>query len=140
MIDVAGSQIGAVELKAPGKGVPNHWRPRRHDREQWEKLQLLPNVLYTDGNKWALYRWGEQVGPVAEVSGDLEKSGAQLRPEGNQLSLLLYDFLSWQPKSPVDLASLIRNAGRLCRLLRDEVLETLNRNEQVSLPASLRDI
>ena len=40
--------VGFVEIKAPGKGAD----PRRfkgHDKDQWEKLQSLPNILYTDG-------------------------------------------------------------------------------------------
>jgi hypothetical protein len=39
--------VGFVEVKAPGKGAD----PRRfkggHDREQWEKLKSLPNLVYT---------------------------------------------------------------------------------------------
>lgn len=125
LVDVAGSEIGAIELKAPGKGVPNHWRPRRHDREQWEKLKLLPNVIYTDGTKWALYRWGEQSGPVAEVEGDLSRAGSGLKPKDSRLAGILYDFLTWQPSPPSNLSQLIRNSARLCRLLKDEVIQSL---------------
>ncbi|MEX2288688.1 MAG: hypothetical protein WD648_16455 [Planctomycetaceae bacterium] len=47
--------IGFVEVKAPGKGAD----PRRykgHDKEQWEKLQSVPNLLYTDGNSFSLWQ------------------------------------------------------------------------------------
>lgn len=125
LVDVAGAEIGAIELKAPGKGVPNHWRPRRHDKDQWEKLKLLPNVLYTDGIKWALYRWGEQAGPVAEIEGDLSRAGSGLKPKDSRLAGILYDFLTWQPFPPSNLSQLIRNSARLCRLLKDEVLQSL---------------
>lgn len=69
--------VGFVEVKAPGKGAD----PRRykgHDKEQWEKLQSLPNLLYTDGNSFSLWQNGELVGSVVELQGDVETSGAKL--------------------------------------------------------------
>ncbi len=48
---------GFIELKAPGKGA----RPERFtsaDREQWQKFQRLPNLIYTDGSEWSLFRTG----------------------------------------------------------------------------------
>ncbi|MGE5327618.1 MAG: DNA methyltransferase, partial [Deltaproteobacteria bacterium] len=47
--------VGFVEVMAPGTGAD----PRRykgHDKEQWEKLQSLPNLLYTDGNSFGLWQ------------------------------------------------------------------------------------
>src|SRR3712207_8357356 len=35
--------------KAPGKGADPRRFKDRHDRQQWEKLQSLPNLIYTDG-------------------------------------------------------------------------------------------
>jgi hypothetical protein len=70
--------VGYVELKAPGRGVPSTWTPNRHEKAQWEKLRLLPNVLYTDGVQWALYRDGELFGQVARLDGDIRKAGAKL--------------------------------------------------------------
>ena len=69
--------VGYVEVKAPGKGAD----PRRykgHDKEQWEKLQSLPNLLYTDGNSFSLWQNGELVGSIVELQGDVETSGAKL--------------------------------------------------------------
>ena len=43
--------VGFIEIKAPGKGADPR-RFRGHDKEQWEKLQSLPNLLYTDGNQF----------------------------------------------------------------------------------------
>src|SRR5256885_718148 len=59
-IGVASNRLlcGFVELKAPGKGA----RPQRFtgaDKKQWEKFKALPNLIYTDGNEWALYRNGK---------------------------------------------------------------------------------
>ena len=45
-VSVHQALTGFIEIKAPGKGGD----PRRysgHDAEQWEKLQTLPNILYT---------------------------------------------------------------------------------------------
>jgi hypothetical protein len=72
-----GVLVGFVEIKAPGKGAD----PRRfkgHDKEQWEKLQSLPNLLYTDGNSFSLWQNGELVGSIIDLEGDIEKAGAKL--------------------------------------------------------------
>ena len=44
MVNVAGGKVGFVELKARGRGVPTTWTPTTREREQWDKLRLLPNV------------------------------------------------------------------------------------------------
>ncbi len=56
-VAVKGLLGGHVELKAPGKGA-NPEKFKGGDREQWERFQNLPNLIYTDGNDWALYRSG----------------------------------------------------------------------------------
>ena len=66
-ITVRQALVGFIEVKAPGKGAnPRRFRDR-HDKEQWKKLQPLPNLLYTDGNEFSLWRSGELVG-VAHAS------------------------------------------------------------------------
>jgi len=55
--------VGFVEIKAPGKGADPR-RFRGHDKEQWDKLQSLPNLLYTDGNQFSLWRSGQLEGSV----------------------------------------------------------------------------
>ncbi|HEX3659261.1 MAG TPA: type ISP restriction/modification enzyme [Pirellulales bacterium] len=115
--------VGYVEVKAPGKGAD----PRRykgHDKEQWEKLQSLPNLLYTDGNSFSLWHNGELVDSIVELQGDIETSGAKLvaPPE---LVARFDSFLRWEPIPPKSAAELAKVAARLCRLLRDEVTEQL---------------
>ena len=66
---------GYVELKAPGKGA-DPARFKAQDRAQWEKFRDLPNLLYTDGNQWALYRGGERVGRLVRLAGDVTMDGA----------------------------------------------------------------
>jgi len=124
-IDSTSGRIGYVELKSPGKGTPDNWRPSAHDREQWEKLKVLPNLIYTDGSSWALYRQGELVGSVAMLVGDLAEAGAQLRPQDSALEHLFRSFLEWRPKDPRSLRAIVADVAPLCQLLRDQVLETL---------------
>ncbi len=115
--------VGYVEIKAPGKGAD----PRRykgHDKEQWEKLQSLPNLLYTDGNAFSLWQDGELVGSIVELEGDVETSGGKLAAP-LELVARFDNFLRWEPIPPKSAAELAKVSARLCRLLRDEVTEQL---------------
>jgi hypothetical protein len=127
VIDVAGARVGYVELKRPGRGVPTVWSPDKREREQWAQLSLLPNVLYTDGEQWAVYRYGEIVGRVAKLSCALERAGTNLAPVDGQLARVLADFLLWKPDPPRTVNQLVRAVAKLCRLLRHEVSDTLIR-------------
>jgi Type ISP C-terminal specificity domain/Eco57I restriction-modification methylase/N-6 DNA Methylase len=116
---------GHAELKAPGKGIhPRDWTARSRERQQWERLRQLPNLLYTDGQRWALYRGGVQVGRVAVLEGDVTTAGASLAVDDN-LRTVLTDFLEWVPQAPETLDQLVKNIAGLCGLLRDEVRATL---------------
>ncbi|MEU4192109.1 hypothetical protein AB0E69_09435 [Kribbella sp. NPDC026611] len=67
-VDVAGARVGYVELKRPGHGVPGTWqRPGKHDLDQWQRFQQLPNVLYSDGEQFARYSFGRLQGRVARL-------------------------------------------------------------------------
>ncbi len=115
--------VGFVEVKAPGKGAD----PRRykgHDKEQWEKLQSVPNLLYTDGNSFSLWQNGELVGSIVKLEGDIENSGAKLSAP-QELVARFDNFLRWEPIPPKSAAELAKVSARLCRLLRDEVTEQL---------------
>ncbi len=115
--------VGFAEVKAPGKGAD----PRRykgHDKEQWEKLQSLPNLLYTDGNSFSLWRNGELFGSVVSLQGNVESSGQALAAP-NELLTLFDQFIRWEPIPPKSAQELARVSARLCRLLRDEVTEQL---------------
>jgi hypothetical protein len=46
-ITVRDSLVGFVEIKAPGKGADPRRFKNNHDKTQWEKLQPLPNLIYT---------------------------------------------------------------------------------------------
>jgi len=69
-ITVNKTLIGFVELKAPGKGAnPTRFKDP-HDRDQWERLSSLPNLLYCDGNSFSLWRDGRLVDKVFTLVGD----------------------------------------------------------------------
>src|SRR3990167_4710962 len=57
-VTVQGALVGFIELRAPEKGAD----PRRfrdvHDKAQWQRLQSLPNLIYTDGNEFSLWQNG----------------------------------------------------------------------------------
>ena len=114
--------VGYVEVKAPGKGAD----PRRykgHDKEQWEKLQSLPNLMYTDGNAFSLWQNGELVGELVELQGDIETSGAKLAAPP-ELVARFDNFLRWEPIPPKSAAELANVSARLCRLRGATIGET----------------
>ena len=125
---------GYVELKAPGVGVTAS-RFRGHNREQFKRFSAVPNILYTDGNEWALYRDGKPVDRVVRLSGDVAVDGSKaVTPrDGHAVERLLRDFLSWQPFIPTDRTGKMELKGfaamlsPLCRLLRDDVADALKR-------------
>ena len=127
---------GYVELKAVGKGATASLF-QGHDREQFKRFSAIPNMLYTDGNEWALYRNGELVDRVVRLSGDVaaEGSKAVAMQDAHALESQLRDFLMWQPFIPTDRAGRIdlrRCAALLaplCRMLRDDVTDALKRTD-----------
>ena len=98
-VKVRNALAGFIEVKAPGKGAdPRRFRDE-HDRTQWDKLKSLPNLVYTDGNAFSLWRDGKLQGEVVRLNGDIETAGAKLSaPPG--LERLFSDFLRWEPISP----------------------------------------
>jgi hypothetical protein len=116
-----GLLVGYVELKAPGTGAnANAFKGR--NQKQFERFRALPNLLYTDGSEWALYRSGKQI--------TLTSPNAPA-----ELEHLLRDFLTWRPiipftpKGTVDMQRFAEQLGPLCRLLRDEIRESLQRED-----------
>ena len=126
---------GYVELKAPGKGA-DPAKFKANDKTQWEKFRDLPNLIYTDGNQWALYRGGERVGRLIRLSGDVIADGAKAVSETDAAAVfeLLRDFLLWQPTAPATPRALAETLAPLCRLLRAEVLAAV-RNPESNLAA-----
>ena len=125
-VTLGNALIGFIEVKAPGKGADPRRFHDRHDKEQWAKLRTLPNLIYTDGNGFSLWRNGELEGQVVQLEGDVETAGSKLAaPDG--LVSLFADFFQWEPQSPRSARELADITARLCRLLREEVTEQLGR-------------
>lgn len=136
-IDVAGARVGYIELKSPGTGVPGNWTPTPREQRQWERLSLMPNVLYTDGQQWALYRGGELLGKIAHLSPSLDRASRRLQAVDKQFETILTDFLTWQPERPRTMRELVRAVAGLCRLLRDEVAEIIERESTGQLETTV---
>lgn len=116
---------GYVEVKAPSKSIdPSSFRG--HDKRQWERQRDLPNLLYTNGVDWWLWRDGEQRGEAVSFGGGtLAEAGAGLHaPEA--FEQLITDFLQWRPNPITSVGALVRAIAPLTRLLRGEVLDQLD--------------
>jgi hypothetical protein len=123
-VSVGSALVGFIEVKAPGKGCDPRKFTDEHDKAQWAKLKSLPNLVYTDGAGFSLWRNGEPAGKPVLLDGDLETAGAKLEaPE--TLRALFADFLNWTPQPPANAKALAQISARLCRLLREEVLEQM---------------
>jgi hypothetical protein len=118
--------VGFIEVKAPGKGADPRRFADQHDWRQWAKLKSLPNLLYTDGQSFGLWRDGLLQGEVVHLAGDIETAGTRLSAPPGLLALVA-DFLQWRPIPPRSAFQLAHVSARLCRLLRDEVLDELDR-------------
>lgn len=123
-VTVRNTLIGFIELKAPGKGADPRKFKDRHDKGQWERLRSLPNLMYSDGNSFSLWRDGELAGPIISFVGDIETVGSKLDVPSGLLELFQQFFL-WEPISPRNAKELAEISARLCRLLRDEVIEQM---------------
>ena len=121
--------IGFVEVKAPGKGADPRRFQDQHDKAQWAKLQTLPNLIYTDGNGFSLWRNGKLEGQVVHLERDIVTAGNKLAAPNSLLSLF-DDFFHWEPQAPRSAAQLAVVTARLCRLLREEVAEQLAREDR----------
>ena len=129
-VECQGLLCGYIELKAPGKGAsPAQFRG--HDRKQWENFKQLPNMLYSDGREFALYREGELAGMV-RLEGLPDEQGGQAITDANakDLAALLLDFLLWEPLVPETAKQLAQYLAPLCRMLRDEVVAALRNGSE----------
>ena len=119
--------IGFIEVKAPGKGADPRKFKDEHDKKQWGKLKTLPNLVYTDGNSFSLWQDGKLEGSIVHLSGDVETSGTALSAPP-ALVTLFTNFFTWEPIAPRNAKQLAQISARLCRLLREEVKEELERS------------
>jgi hypothetical protein len=123
-IAVNGVITGYIEVKKPGASIdPDSFTG--HNKRQWERQRDLPNLIYTNGTEWRLWRDGEpEMTPVHLAGGPLEKAGAALSAPP-ALEALLTNFLRWEPDPITNVLALVRAIAPLTRLLRGEVLDQL---------------
>lgn len=115
--------VGFIEVKAPGKGADPRKFKDQHDKDQWGKLKALPNIIYTDGNGFSLWQDGE-LKSLVQLQGDIEADGAKVSAPATLLPLI-ESFLGWYPIPPKNAHGLAVTAARLCRFLREEVVEQM---------------
>lgn len=125
-IRASGELAYYIELKKPELSVdPDTFG--KSNREQWEKLRNLPNLLYSNGTEWRLFRDGRQLGETVYLTGSLRSAGESLAPvDPGALDALLKQFLMWKPPPIKGVARLVQHVAPLCRLLRAAVLEQLS--------------
>jgi hypothetical protein len=128
-IYVGGLICGYIELKAPGLGADAPKLKGDHNKKQWAKLKGLPNLIYTDGREWSLYRSGERPDgqPIVRLTDDPTDKGkaATGKEDAEALDRLFRDFLGWQPNVPHTPSGLAKYLAPLSRFLRSEVENAL---------------
>lgn len=119
-------KVGHIELKAPGKGA-NPATFKGHDKRQWGRFCDLPNLIYTDGTEWALYREGKLKDRLVRLSGSAHLDGedAIAEDDAGDLLTLFAEFTSWKPIIPKSAKALAQYLAPFCRLIRYEVLDAL---------------
>lgn len=123
-VRVDGLITGHVELKKPGTNLaPSAFTG--HNRRQWERLKDLPNLLYTNGTSWRLYRHGDLIAATT-FTGDLTTAGRTLTCQRLEAETLLKAFLRWTPPPITTATHLVEAVAPLCRLLRASVLDQLD--------------
>lgn len=125
-IMVDGVLTGYVELKAPGKNIdPASFTKKSHEYKQWQRLRNLPNLLYTNGTEWRLYRYGEPVltstgYDAVHMHGSFSGHGTLSAPDA--LATFFLNFLRWVPAPIKSVDQLVETLAPLAALLREEML------------------
>lgn len=125
-IMVDGVLTGYVELKAPGKNIdPASFTKKSHEYKQWQRLRNLPNLLYTNGTEWRLYRYGEPVltstgYDAVHMHGSFSGHGTLSAPDA--LATFFLNFLRWVPAPIQSADQLVETLAPLAALLREEML------------------
>ncbi|MFC8829564.1 type ISP restriction/modification enzyme [Streptomyces sp. NPDC057137] len=131
--------VGYVELKSPDKSVIHPGGLNQRDRRQWEGMAKLPNLIYTNGQTWIMYRSGEQYGEAIHLEGDLRSAGSRLRlPIAGEAAFeaMLTAFFGWHPHPLTSMREVVAQVAPLCTLLRDAVHDRLD--AEAGLPHNRR--
>ena len=115
--------MGYIEVKAPGRTI-DPARMTGHDQKQWERQKDLPNLLYTNGTRWRLYRDGEFIDEAVLTDEPLAVAGASLRSNADFASIIRA-FIGWKAAAITSVGALVRAIAPLTRVLRGEVLDQI---------------
>lgn len=141
-VDTDRLPVGSVELKAHGKGArPERFKDKR-SRNQFKVFSDLPNLVYTDGQDWGLYRYGKLQGDVLRLSFDPTSDGAVAvtGDDARGLLSLLGRFLKWEPTIPTAPRALAAMIAPVTRRLHDEVIADVQaKGPMASLYADWKD-
>ena len=121
--------VGFVELKEPEKSIaPSSFRG--HDRKQWRRFKDLPNLIYTNGRDWTLYREGEAVRRASLAADPLEAgAAAATSAAARDLEDLLDNFFNWAPRVPKNPEALAELLAKLARIVRRRAREIVARSD-----------
>ncbi|MHA6694270.1 type ISP restriction/modification enzyme [Homoserinimonas sp. A520] len=124
-VRVKGAVVGYIEVKQAGLSLdPSTFRS--HNKEQWNRLKDLPNLIYTNGSEWRLYRSEPEPALVAQLTGGpLDVAGAGLSPD-TTFQQLITDFLNWTPDPIRTVSKLVKTIAPITRMLRTKVIEQLD--------------
>lgn len=137
-VRVGGAITGYLEVKRPGTPLdPGSFRG--HNKQQWERLKDLPNLIYTNGHEWRLWRAGELAYEPVEFVGELTTAGRGIAVPDAAFEQLVRDFLTWSPAPIRSVRRLVKAVAPLTRLLRAEVLDQLAREAGSIREGSPRD-
>lgn len=129
--------VGHIELKAPGAGVdPDEFTG--HNLEQWQQLRHLPNLLYSDGTDWILWQDGQQVARATAWTAP-GKGITSARIDAGDLVDLIDTFCADAAHAPATAQELARTTARLCRVLRKQIVGTLESGGSKGLEAVAED-
>mgnify|MGYP001167108899 CR=1 FL=1 len=123
-VRVKGAVVGYLEVKQAGLSLdPASFTG--HNKDQWNRLKDLPNLIYTNGTEWRLYRAEAEPVLVAQLSGGpLDVAGAGLTPD-TTFRQLITDFLGWIPVPIRTVSKLVHTVAPITRMLRTKVREQL---------------
>ncbi|EPR77506.1 Adenine specific DNA methyltransferase [Leifsonia rubra CMS 76R] len=123
-VRVHGAVVGYIEVKQAGLSLdPTTFKG--HNKDQWNRLKGLPNLVYTNGSEWRLYRAEDTAIVVAQLSGGpLDHAGSVLHPD-TSFRELVTNFLSWAPAPIRTVPKLVRTVAPITRMLRTKVREQL---------------
>lgn len=133
------NRIGYIELKKPDKPIPPSDFVRGHDLKQWENLKSLPNLLYTNGTQWSLFRYGVLRDRTVETPALFSKKRRRLPPQ-REFEGLLWDFLTWVPEQGYTLDQLITRVAHMCHQLRGEICDLIEEERYSDDPKPFTDL